>query len=319
MPIAPTTTPYNKKVGYGPNAGGSGMDSRGRIQNQGQYQQQRYEQQQGPMVEAMARNYGRGTEMGFQDYGNIMGQMGQLAGPQGFGEFARTGGYSPQDIANMRSRGVAPIRAAYENAGREVNRQRSLQGGYAPNAIATQAKMAREQGQSMSDAATNVEATLAEARNRGRQFGLTGQNQALQGMGQLYGTTPGMAQMFGNQLLQGVGQGGQFGLGLMSNEIQGQRLPGQYETTMGKIGDIANMAYPWLDYFNQRNQQGNPNQYATPAGPPESMAGPLPPQQGVPPNARAWQNIMQPKPVDTNPRTSTQPFQNPNIFKPRSY
>jgi len=263
------------------------------------------------MLDTMAQNYGRGAAQGFQDYGDIMGRYGDvskkfgdlssnysgvsskygdiqdqyrtLGGPSGYGEFAKTGGYSPTDIAGMRSRGVSPIRAAYSNAEREVGRQRALQGGYSPNATATLAKMAREQGQAGSDAATNVEANLAGMKQQGRLAGLQGQAGAIQGQmgavggrldstqgqsnaigGQLnaaqgqaglYGATPGMASTFGNQILSGTGQSGQFGMNLMGNDIQGQNLPGQLDTTTGKINDIANMAYPWIDYFENRNQK----------------------------------------------------------------
>jgi len=92
----------------------------------------------------------------------------------GYEDFSKTGGYSAQDINNMRARGVSPIRAAYANAEREVGRQRSLQGGYSPNAFAVQAKMAREMGQANADAVQNVEAGLATARNTGRLAGLSG-------------------------------------------------------------------------------------------------------------------------------------------------
>ncbi len=356
---------------YGPNPGQSGQDPRGRAQNQSQYQQQRYENQQGPVTSAMARNYGQGTEQGMNDYSDIMSSYRNYVNPQqpqqmrtqgtspqdvpggdyekwfrglvgdqpwnqqtfnslipqfqqhginitppnavgdqtkiqlpngqwvrvGFGEgkpvwipqtdtqgrslfggqgssgnpiqgfqrFADTGGYSPQDMSNLRARGVSPIRAAYANAEREVGRQRSLQGGYAPNAIATQAKMAREQGQSMADATQNVEAGIVNQRNANMLSGLGGGQQgilgALGGQSGLYGATPGMASTFGNQLLQGVGQGGDFGLGLLGRDISSQQLPGQFDTTMGKIGGIANLAgsiaNPILDYYSQKRKQGS--------------------------------------------------------------
>ena len=177
--------------------------------------------------------------------------------------------------------------------------QRSLQGGYAPNAIAAQVKMAREQGQAGADAMQGVEAGLAEAKNRGRLAGLGGmsniegqrlgadvdiskfntgldfqgkfntfnaqqqanaqagnnssraaaaarggeeQMAALRGMTQLYGTTPAMSETFGNQLLQGVGQGGNFGLGLMNAQNQGQQLPGAWEQNMGRAQQVSNAA-----------------------------------------------------------------------------
>jgi hypothetical protein len=231
--------------------------------NQAQYQQQRFESQQGPLADTMAYNYGRGSEADYGNYTNMMNQYNDIASngggsggyvsggggggyspflvhPQqvaterataerantqygtaqtsqgrslgplerissqqlnplqqvqaqqlgnniervqasdpfksyaGYQQFADTGGYSGQDIADMRARGVSPIRAAYANAQRAVGQQRSLQGGYSPNAIAAQVKMAREQGQSMADASQNVDAQIAQARNAGRLSGLGG-------------------------------------------------------------------------------------------------------------------------------------------------
>lgn len=87
---------------------------------------------------------------------------------------ATTGGYSDEDMANLRARSVSPIRAAYSAANRDVDRQRSLQGGYSPNYTAAKAKMAREQSYAMSDAMTNVEGGLAESKRQGRLAGLQG-------------------------------------------------------------------------------------------------------------------------------------------------
>src|SRR6185295_1556798 len=127
---------------YSPNAGASSnKDPRGRLQNQEQYQQSRYESQQGPTVNAMAYNYGRGSEADYGNYTDIMNQYRNIAsgggsptgGSSGSGgsggsgdsysaftvspgrasyndpfksyggyeEFSKTGGYSPQDINNM--------------------------------------------------------------------------------------------------------------------------------------------------------------------------------------------------------------------------
>jgi hypothetical protein len=328
---------------YNPYDQSSGTDSRGRLQNQGAYQQQRYESQQGPLAQQFGYQTGRANEADYGNYTDMMNMYRGIAsggGPSGAGrvssggsggsgikavgstynpfiaeykdpfnsyagftEFSQTGGYSADDIANMRARGVSPIRAAYANAEREVGRQRSLQGGYSPNAIATQARMAREQGQAAADATTNVEAGLAEARNRGKLAGLTGmsgiegqrlsadvdlakynsdaryraqvdtiqsaeraananrssaesragrsaaasaastrnQMDALAGMRSLYGTTPGMSNMFGNQAIQTVGQGGNYGLGVRAQDRADQQAPGAYDTTMGRIRDIGGL------------------------------------------------------------------------------
>ena len=66
------------------------------------------------------------------------------------------------------------MRAVYSNAQREVNRQRALQGGYSPGFGVLQARMARQQGQSASDAATNAEASIAEMVQQGKLAGLQG-------------------------------------------------------------------------------------------------------------------------------------------------
>lgn len=92
----------------------------------------------------------------------------------GFQDFAKTGGFSASDLANIRARAVSPVRAAYQNAQQNVNRQRSLQGGYSPGFGVLQARMQRQQGQGVSDAATNAEAGIAEMVQQGKLAGLQG-------------------------------------------------------------------------------------------------------------------------------------------------
>lgn len=92
----------------------------------------------------------------------------------GFQDFAKTGGFSAADLANIRARAVSPVRAIYQNAQQNVNRQRALQGGYSPGFGVLQARMAREQGQGISDAATNAEASIAEMVQQGKLAGLQG-------------------------------------------------------------------------------------------------------------------------------------------------
>lgn len=92
----------------------------------------------------------------------------------GFQDFAKSGGFSADDLANIRARALSPVRAVYANAQQNVNRQRALQGGYSPGFGVLQARMAREQGQATSDAATNAEAGIAEMVQRGKLAGLQG-------------------------------------------------------------------------------------------------------------------------------------------------
>jgi hypothetical protein len=173
-----------------------------------------------PQAQAAQNNHTRATEQAFKDYGDIMG---------GYDEFAKTGGYSPMDISNMRARGVSPMRAVYANANREVDRSRSLQGGYSPGYGTLKARMAREMSSGLSDASTNVEANLAQMKNEGKRFGMTGKS----GM---YGATPGMASHTGNMQnqtmnnwLQTQGLQNQLGLGLIGSQIEAGKLTGKYQ------------------------------------------------------------------------------------------
>lgn len=175
------------------------------------------------------------------DYGNIMGQ---------YQDFAKTGGYGANDLAAIRSRALSPTRAIYSNAKRNVNRQRTLQGGYSPGYGTLMGRFAREQGQGVSDAATNAEAQIAQMVNQGKQFGVQGQQS-------LYGTTPAAAATFGNQvlggtnqLLAGVGNEMDLQARLIAAQNQASQLPGKWEGTFGRVKDVADLAtgtiYPWL-------------------------------------------------------------------------
>ncbi len=199
------------------------------------------------------------------DYGNLMSR---------FNEFADTGGYSPEDIQNMRARAVSPTRAIYANAERNLGRQRSLQGGYSPGYGTLMGRIAREGSQALSDASTNTEAALAEMKQRGKLAGT-------QGLLSGYNATPGAAGVYGNMfnqqqgnLLQGQGLQNQLSLGTMQNQIQASQIPGKWENTVGRINDvfqigknIAGTSIPW----------GGGGGLQMPAGPSNStLLGPRP-------------------------------------------
>lgn len=402
---------WSPTTGYGPNANPSGSDPKGVGQNQSQYQQSRYENQQGPLANQAAYNYGQASTQNMGDYNNIQGgyssflggnnpqasygggggqqsggggqSSGASSGPpqiqgvshdpatvqqflqwqaqqpgsdpilqtpeginyyttqilskpdglsnqnmgywqnkstlgsyggavgvpeggggntlqsfqqmnpqgiaamnsaiSGYQGMANTGGYSADDIANLRARGTAPITAAYQTAQDNIDRQRSLQGGYAPNAIAAQSQMARNQGQAMSDAMQNVNAGIVNQRNQNQLAGMAGLSGtgsglgnlgynysqlgqqgvlgALQGQTSLYGATPGMANTFGNQAINITGQGGSFGNNLYANDINNQRNPGMIQNGLNIAGNIGNTASGIANAFlpnGQNNQGGNP-------------------------------------------------------------
>lgn len=93
---------------------------------------------------------------------------------KGYQEFADTGGYSEKDIADLRARGISPVRAAYANAQANIERAKAIGGGYSPNYTAATAKMTRDQSQQAADATQNVNARLAEDIRSGKLAGLGG-------------------------------------------------------------------------------------------------------------------------------------------------
>lgn len=246
---------------------------------------------------------GSGGGGGVGDYGDIYGRYSQLAGGNqfafdpmfrgaigkaigGYGDFADTGGFTPQGIQDIRARAIAPTRAIYSNAQDDLNRNRSLQG-YSPNYNAASARMAREQSQIIGDQNTNANAGIAQMIQQGRLAGLGGlvnaggtgqglQNDinslngqmqlaglsgmlnttgassassqaasdadnrmrlaALSGMQSLYGTTPGMSELFGNQVLNSGNQ-----------LIAGQGL--QNQSSLGQMGMQAGiLGKPGIDW-----------------------------------------------------------------------
>jgi hypothetical protein len=157
-------------------------------------------------------------------------QMGQWQ------NFATTGGFSPEDIANIRARSVSPIRAMYSNALANLTRQKALTGGYSPNAPAAYAQMMRQQSANAADASTNAEAMIAELLQRGKLSGL-------QGMNQLYGETPGAMATAGNirnvtnqQLLGYQGLQNDIAKNRVGAQLGASQVPGNFQQALGNIG-----------------------------------------------------------------------------------
>lgn len=73
-----------------------------------------------------------------------------------------TGGYSSGDIADLRARAVSPVRSVYSSAQRNIDRAKTLSGGYSPNYTAATAKLARDQASTASDSLTNANAGIAQ-------------------------------------------------------------------------------------------------------------------------------------------------------------
>lgn len=77
-------------------------------------------------------------------------------------ELSRTGGYSEENKADLRARGISPIRSVYANAQTDMRRNRALQGGYSPNFNAASTKMSRDMSDMISQKVTDVNAGIAQ-------------------------------------------------------------------------------------------------------------------------------------------------------------
>lgn len=183
-------------------------------------------------------------------------------------ELTRTGGYTPQGIADIRERSISPIRSIYASANRDVDRQRSLQGGYSPNYNAVKAKMARELSSQIGDASTKVNAELAQnvAQNRistaspyasvtGQEAGAQDeasrfnrtqipqqQMQALEGQKSLYGTTPALASTFGNQALNAAQLQNQINQSPAISSSSSSSIRSAYPTQQSNIPQLSSNA-----------------------------------------------------------------------------
>lgn len=255
------------------------------------------------MNPAFMDNYNKAAEQGFQDYGNIMsgykdwtsnaGKLGQSIADRGapsfsynsvsakrpdelneaygylreaapgYREFAATGGYSPQDIQELRARGISPIRAAYGNAMMELDRNKSGQGGYSPGYTAAVSRAQRELPGQMADATTNVNAGLASEIRQGKLAGLAG----ISGIGSEMG---GLSSAESSRMLQAdlanqaadlrvqelteQGYNAHIAQQIAAQELQLSGLNSQtglYGTTPGMASTFGNQALSAQQMYNQ--------------------------------------------------------------------
>lgn len=206
------------------------------------------------------KNYENSVTKGMQSYDDIMSAYKNFSGSPDM-ESARSAYTSLANggninMAAIRDRAMAPTRAAYENAIRNLNKQRSLQGGYSPGYTTALTRMARQQGQGAADAANSAEAAIAELLSRNQIAGAGGLSDlanknlaATDAMRGLYGTAPGMATMFGNQLglsnnqmLDTQNLQNQIADLLMKGRYQTGQLPGNFQTIMDYIGQGIGLA-----------------------------------------------------------------------------
>jgi hypothetical protein len=105
-----------------------------------------------------------------------------------FKDFAETGGWSPEDMANFRARASAGIPEMYGNLRNEVMRGKAVQGGYGPGYSESLSQMGRDRARSLGEANLGAETSLANSIRQGRMWGgEAGRGAATGELGQMMG------------------------------------------------------------------------------------------------------------------------------------
>lgn len=167
----------------------------------------------------------------------------------GYKKIAADGGWSPQDIANSKLQASRVPTSIFAGLKRQNDQSRAITGGYAPGAGVGDARNARESARAAADATLNSDINIAESQRSGKLAGLAGasgaemglinaisgnqragasgmlsgeslaQNadqQGLQSLMQLFGSSPGeLESLLGDSL-----QGRQLDYGTQGNVIQ---------------------------------------------------------------------------------------------------
>jgi len=180
-------------------------------------------------------NYTKPTYENTQDY---------LTAMQTAKQRAAGGTYSAQDQADIRERGISPIRSVYANAQRNLNRSKNL-AGYSPNYAAVSAKMAREMSSQLSDATTRVNAQLAQD--------VAGQKEHNQSE---YLSSAGKEQGERNQFnLNAADMDNKYGLSKLDAEMKDFYMPTQLK--LSSLGGMTGLFGTTPGFSNMMNNQAN--------------------------------------------------------------
>lgn len=224
-------------------------------------------------IQNQAQQQGQEALGGYRSLSNLQGPVGS-----GYADFAQTGGFTPQGLQDIRARSIAPTRAIFQRGMDEVKRNQALSGSNTGTNAAL-AKMARESNAAISDANVNANAGIAQMVQQGRLAGLGGglqtqlaglrgltdvdssgigaQLAAAGGMGNLYGTTPGLTNMFGNQvtnanqqMLGAQGLQNQLAQMMIQGQLGRAQVPGNFQQALGNVGGVLGLAGGVANLFN---------------------------------------------------------------------
>jgi hypothetical protein len=189
---------------------------------------------------------------GFAETGGLDAEaINRMRGLGIFDEFAKTGGISDAERAQLRARGTSVIPAFYNRVREESGRLGRVQGGGGPGQAALMSRLARDQSRGAQEAARETELGIGEQVRQGRQWGtqgLTSAEQTLQdllsrnklaGMGGVTDATAMMANSIAQNRLGAAGQGAGNEIGwqglVSGNKLAGTRgLEGMAESSAAR-------------------------------------------------------------------------------------
>lgn len=92
--------------------------------------------------------------------------------------FAKTGGFSDADVSSMRDAAAAPTRQIYAGANADLTAAQARAGGNLGNEAVARLRMAGQSADKIGDINTATESNIAQMRQQGKEFGITGESQA---------------------------------------------------------------------------------------------------------------------------------------------
>lgn len=165
---------------------------------------------------------------GLKDMGRTGGldaeAIARMRGGGVFDEFAKSGGYSPEQIANMRARATSTIPAMYASMQRDVQNAAATSG--MPTNPAMIARLGREQAREAAAASLNAETSIGDQVRQGREWGA----------GQMSSAENSLQALKTSNQLQGLKSSADVEQALI-NAIASNRLQGSGQWTQGELGE----------------------------------------------------------------------------------
>jgi hypothetical protein len=212
-----------------------------------------------PAINAAAESLMSGGGIDPADRANVERSIADFRGlPTGeagklYSDFIKTGGYTPEELANTRAAGNRVLPSFFAALKRQLGTAGAATGGFGPGYSGQMAKMARDQAHGSQEAALDTENAIANAVHSGKLSGASGlaglQEAAAEGSGRL-----GLG-------LAGMGQQGRLaGAGLLSDAGRlalgaGEGYAGLRSQAPGEVGMYENLGLNRESMYNDQMER----------------------------------------------------------------